>query len=172
MARIRLLMGSYAPLFALLAIRFTDPRLVGGCVTLFAIGVIGVATLLTAQRREEPSPHHLVRARDESAQVAAYLATYLLPFLTVAKPSLRDVMAYVAFLGLVGVILIRTNCLQVNPLLALMGFRVFEVSTDSGWTGYVISDHTLTARDDIHAVSAAPGLLRVTTRVTEALDHG
>jgi hypothetical protein len=167
--RVRLLLGAYAPLFVLLAIRFDGLYLRLACLLLAALGAAGLAALLLAQRREEPSPYRLERVTDEGSQVAAYMATYLLPFLTVPEPSVRDLLAYGAFLILVGWVLSDTDNLLLNPTLRLMGYRVFRVDAGSGWSGFALADVRLRSNIDVHGVLAATDCIRVTRVMDE--DH-
>lgn len=137
--RSRLFLSSYAPLFAMLAVRFQVPVLSYICG---AIAILGLATLyliLRSMRGVEADPHQLLSVRDHGGEVAGYVATYLLPFLTVAEPTPRDLVAYLMFLGVVGVIYVRSHMTQVNPLVYLLGLRISEVVTDDGWHGFLIS---------------------------------
>src|SRR4051794_4238835 len=105
MLKLRLLAAAYAPLFLLLAIRVSSPaiRLTSAILSLF--GVVTLALMIHARRHLADQPYELATVTDEGQQVAAYLATYLLPFLTVSDPSPPDLVAYVGFLGLVGLVL-------------------------------------------------------------------
>lgn len=137
--RCRLFISSYAPLFAMLALRFQSPVLV---VSFSAAALIGAGTLilmLRAARRIHPQPHEIKAVADEGPEVAGYVATYLLPFLTVPEPSGRELLAYLLFLILVGVVYVRSEMVRINPLLYLLGYRLWEVTTGDGWKGYLIS---------------------------------
>ena len=94
-----LFLSSYAPLFALLAIRFEQRWLWISCTVLAVLGVVSLWLLLRLDARSSPGPHTLVSSRDAGVEAAGYLATYLLPFLTVATPTIRDVIAYAGFLA-------------------------------------------------------------------------
>lgn len=137
--RSRLFLSSYAPLFALLAIRFRDPTLQ---VVSGALAVLGVGTLILLIRRAkgiEADPHRIETVADRGAEVAGYVASYLLPFVTVAQPQGRDIAAYILFLIVVGVVYVRSDMVQINPLLYLSRYRVWAITTTDGWSGYLIS---------------------------------
>jgi hypothetical protein len=135
----RLFVSSFSPLFGILAIRFRSPRLQIACGLLAAFGVITLAMLLKQAARISTDPHRLETVADRGPEVAGYLATYLLPFVTVAHPSARDVVAYAAFLLIVGIVYVRSDMLQVNPLLYVLRYRVWAVRTTDGWDGYLVS---------------------------------
>jgi hypothetical protein len=140
-----LFLSSYAPLFGLLAIRFQQRWLWISCTVLAALGVGSLALLLRLDARSSPGPHVLASVRDAGAEAASYLATYLLPFLTVAAPTARDVVAYAGFLLVAAAIYLRSAVVQVNPLLYLLGYRVLSVTDDHGLHAYIITRQLIPA---------------------------
>lgn len=138
--RIRLFVGSYALLFLLLAIRFTTPWLVVVCGIVALIGFADMARIVfVVSRRTSSDPVRIARVRDSGAEVSGYLATYLLPFLTVEDPGWRDLTAYAVFIGVLGLVYVRSEMTQINPTLYLFGRRVVHVVTEGGWNGHVVT---------------------------------
>lgn len=144
MTGLGLFLSSYSPLFALLAVRFDAGPLRWSCVLISATGTVALAFVLWRLRRLQPVPFLYTHVHDVGSEASAYLATYLLPFLTVAQPSGRDVVAYGGYLAVAGVIYVRSSLIQVNPLLYLLGYRVYgvRVATDD-LTRYVLSRQPL-----------------------------
>jgi len=136
-----LFLSSYTPLFTLLTIRFEPQWLWISCGVLTVLGVASVWLLLRPAARSSPGLHVLVFDRDASGSAASYLASYLLPFLTVATPTARDVVAYAGFLLVVATIHLRSAVVQINPLLYLLGYHVLAVSDACGLPGYMITRH-------------------------------
>jgi hypothetical protein len=139
LARPLLFLSSYAPLFALLAIRFEPPWLWVLCAVLAMLGVAALWLLLRLDARAEPGPYVMASVRDDGSEAASYLASYLLPFLTVGMPSVRDVVAYAGFLVIASVIYARSSMIQANPLLYLLGYKVLSVTDSRGVHAYVIT---------------------------------
>jgi hypothetical protein len=138
-----LFLSSYAPLFGLLAIRFTPRWLWISCLVLAVLGVASLYLLLRLDAASSQASHTLVSVRDAGAEAATYLAAYLLPFLTVAEPSVRDILAYAGFLLVAAVINIRSAAVQVNPVLYLLRYRVLSVT----W----VTDESVTDKKSFHA---------------------
>lgn len=137
--RIRLFIGSYAPLFLLLAIRFTPRYLWIACLIIGVYGILDMAWIVyITSRGTGPDPIRIATVRDAGAEISGYLATYLLPFLTVSTPTVRDVLAYIGFLFIVGLLYVRSEMTQINPTLYMLGRKVVHISTDSDWDGYLI----------------------------------
>lgn len=140
--RVRLFISSYAPLFLMLAIRFDDQTLQIACASISALGIVTLLMLLRRAKRIQPDPHLIEVVSDRGSEVAGYLATYLLPFLTVAEPSHGDLAAYALFLFVAGLVYVQSEMIQINPLLYVLLYRVWAVRTMDGWSGYLISRHT------------------------------
>ncbi len=91
--------------------------------------------------------------------MAGYVATYLLPFVTVAQPSGRDLLAYGAFLAVSAIIYVRSSMVAINPLLYLLGFRVANIAGPRGLDAFLICRDRPAAGTTVHAVEVVPGVL-------------
>ena len=110
------------------------------CVVLALIGLIDMGRIVfVISRRTAGDPVRVAEVEDAGAEVAGYIATYLLPFLTVAEPSPRDLVAYALFLLVIGVVYVRSEMTQINPTLYLLGYTVARVTTDQGWSGHFVT---------------------------------
>lgn len=139
LAKPLLFLSSYAPLFALLAIRFSPLWLILTSSIVAALGVGSLWMLFRLDARATPGPHRLVCVRDAGAETGAYLGAYLLPFLTIAQPSLRETIAYAGFIIVAGAVYLRSSVVQINPLLYLFGYRVLAIEDDRGLRAYLIT---------------------------------
>ena len=160
----RLYIGSYAGLFALLAIRFDTTWVRLACVALAVLGAAFMVWIVyVVAYRTGAEPIRVADVEDAGAEASGYLATYLLPFLTIASPSVRDVAAYAVFLAIGGLIYVRSEMTQVNPTLYLLGWRIAKVSTNEGWRGYVIAK-THPEADEVIRVVSLNSAVRVEVR--------
>lgn len=158
--RARLFVSSYAPLFLLLALRFDDAPLRLVALGVGVVGVLDAVRLVEWQpRRVGASPYTVSEVRDHGSQVAGYLVTYLLPFLPITDPSGSDLIAYVLFLCIVGVIFMRSDMAEINPTLYLLGRRVFQIRTSEGWSGFAVVRGLLEPDDTLRAVHLDQGIL-------------
>lgn len=161
-----LFLSSYAPLFALLAIRFEPPWLRISCAALAVVGAVSLWLLLRLDARSDPGPHVLASAEDAGSDAAAYLAGYLLPFLTVSTPTVRDVVAYCGFLVVAAAIHLRSSVVQVNPLLYLFGYRVLAVKDELGLRAYMITKRTVSEGTHVLATRFRDDVLVDRTKVS------
>jgi hypothetical protein len=125
----QLFLSAYAPLFAILAVRFEGNALRVTCGILAGLGFLHLAiALLVAPHLAASRPYPIAKVQDASGEVAGFLATYLLPFVTVPSPSATDIAGYMIFAVVVLAIFVRSNLAQINPTLYLLGFRVATIT--------------------------------------------
>jgi hypothetical protein len=126
-----LFISSYAGLFVLTMVRFHDMPLLVVCSAAAAIvGLAAPLVLVESLRhaKRDFAPYCVRDVEDRGSEVAAYLATYLLPFVMATSPSLFDLVAYLIFLGLVAIVYVQSEMVQVNPVFYLLRWRVFAFS--------------------------------------------
>lgn len=92
----------------------------------------------------------MVSFEDTGGEVSGYLASYLLPFVTVPTPSWRDLLDYGLFLLVNLVIYVRSNLVRVNPTLYVLGYRVLAIRYGREKEQYLV---TRTAPDTGQIVS-------------------
>lgn len=137
-ARLLLFASSYSPLLLLVGIRH-DPgkgQLIWiGCAIL---GAAALVVVLLAARRVIARDRLFTAIDDRGGDSAGYLATYLLPFLTVGDANARDITSYVIFILIVGTIYVRSSLLSINPLVYIFGRRIVSATVADGTTILVI----------------------------------
>jgi len=97
--------------------------------------------------------------KDASGDVAGYLATYLLPFVTVSSPSARDLVGYGILAAVIVAIFLRSELAQINPTLYLLGMRV-AVITVNGKDQYLVCRRLPKQAVETYAVRSAGLLIR------------
>jgi hypothetical protein len=126
--------SSYSPLIAVFALLDTfgrgTPSIV--CAALAVLGVALLPLLWLTNRRTSAQPLTIAKASPRDGDVLAYIASYLVPFASTAAHTVHEKIAIAIFIGLIGVLYVRTEMFYVNPLLALAGFRVYAVETPRG----------------------------------------
>ena len=173
-ARIRLVLSSYVPLFIVGIIRFDDFRL---RIALGCIVFAGLASLVSLVRvsanRVQPREATPTSVRDLSSEVAGYVAAYLLPFMTVDQPGLRDLLAYAFVLLTLGIVFVNSDLVGVNPILSICGYRVLQVSgvrkllTGEDADTIVISRYPVVPRSAVRLTDLATGVSLVIPQTEE-----
>ena len=124
-----LFLSSYSPAFLILAVRSVNHSW-----TLFWISVgltvLSAGTFLLfirVARRGGPFRATVESVEPRDGDLAAYVATYLLPFIVVFGATLQDVIALGLFLFFIGLLWVNSRAIYLNPLLALIGYHVYVV---------------------------------------------
>jgi hypothetical protein len=133
----RILLSSYAPLSLILFARIADVARYGFLV-LAVLGFVDALRITDRVGKLNHVPRHIVAVRDAGSEIAAYLATYLLPFLAAPHAKTGDIIGYVIFAVVVSIVTLRSDLAHVNPTMYLLGFRVVTVTLDSGRERYLV----------------------------------
>jgi hypothetical protein len=133
-ARFVLFISSYVPLFGVFALlnSFGNGWPTGFCIGLAALGLVVLPTTLLRARKLAPQPLKADTAQVRDGDALAYIATYIVPFAATTATTARERGALGLFVLLIAVIYVRSELFYINPLLALVGYRLFEVATPAG----------------------------------------
>jgi hypothetical protein len=169
--QITLFLSSYLPLFALVGVRSVgrSDAIARLCAVLAGLAIIGTAAFLCGSYRRNTITVKIVEVDSRDADVAAYAATYLLPFVTVFTGAWQDVVSLGGFVAVLGVIYVRSRLIYVNPTLSLLGYHLTRVIyTTPGaddadrprWPRYVLSRRQgVAVSSTIRAHEVSPDLL-------------
>ena len=144
-----LFLSSFAPLFLALALRFDDTTLRIVCGVLCFLGALALLAILNLWVDRTPMTIVVASADDRGPDVGGYIAAYLMPLVAVPKPTAADLAAYVMILLVIGLVYVRSRMIQMNPLLYLLGLRLYTITTLDGFRGYLISSDAPVAGDEI-----------------------
>lgn len=134
---LRLFVASYAPLAAILAVQRSStvwpPSARPAFWTFTAVALVGLIDAYRLPRGALRKGHirvTLSQLTDESGQVAAYVATYLLPFIGFDITGWREGVALSIYFAVLFVVFVRSDLALVNPALYLTGWRVVSALHD------------------------------------------
>jgi hypothetical protein len=124
----RLFLISYSPLWAMFAIRSPQAAIRTGFWALAAWGIADAFRLIVGSLRRSARRIHFDDVSDKSGEVSGYLATYLLPFIAGPPSDLEGWLAYAVYFSVAWAVFVPSNLGLVNPVLYVLGWRVFEGS--------------------------------------------
>jgi hypothetical protein len=133
-AQLALFLSSYSPLFVVFALLNSFGGGVSSWLCL-AVAVIGLAMLVVLYKVASgfaPSDLKVTSSQVRDGDAIAYIATYLVPFSAVALTTARERGALGLFVLLIAVLYVRSELFYINPILALVGYRLFQVTTPKG----------------------------------------
>lgn len=140
-AQFALFLSSYAPLFGVFSLldSFGAGWPTRVCLILVAVGILLPAVVLTAARRLAKQSLEVENSQVRDGDALAYIATYLVPFAAITATTARERGALGLFVLLIAVVYIRSELFYINPLLALAGYRLFQVTTPGGASVVLLS---------------------------------
>lgn len=149
LAQLALFLSSYAPLAAVFALleSFGGGWPTRVCAGLAALGIVLPIGVFAVARRLAPQTLHVASAQVRDGDALAYIATYLVPFAAVTATTTRERAALALFVLLIAVLYVRSELFYINPLLALVGYRLFQVTTPAGASVVLISKRRFLASD-------------------------
>jgi hypothetical protein len=146
LSRLLLFLSAFAPLFFIWCLRTWPSGIAWAFIVLVLLGVGGTALVVIVSRRDEGEVVKLTRVEGHQSDVAAYVVTYLIPFVTAPLVTPQDWIAVVVFLLLLLALYVTSDLLSVNPLLSLAGLRLFRVEFDSR-TAWLLAARPKTGTD-------------------------
>jgi hypothetical protein len=148
-----LLLSSYSAMFVAMALRFDCPHwLRWTCVGLAVVGVAATFYFLSLRRSLSADSVTVVAVDDRGADVAGYLATYLLPLVVVEAPKLFDIIAYTLIFCVIGLVYVRSRMVQINPTFYILGYRLFYIESDEGFAGYLLAKREPDSGSRLHVI--------------------
>ena len=126
-------LSSYAPLAILLTIKdfnlesryFAHPMFSFGILALAALSVL----LLFIVIKSIKGGFHIKieRVGNCSNELINYTIPYIVSFLGINLGSIQDIIAFSVFMSLLCILTIKTQSLFVNPILAILGYGLYDV---------------------------------------------
>jgi len=133
-AQFALFLSSYSPLFAVFALldSFGSGWPTRVCLGVAVVGLLLPALIFLIARRLAPQSLRVESSQIRDGDALAYIATYLVPFAAITATTARERGALGLFVFLIAMLYVRSELFYINPLLALVGYRLFQVATPAG----------------------------------------
>ena len=163
-SRLLLFISSFSPLFAIWGVRLL-PRPI--CLVPFAFSILGVAGtlfILRTKRREQGRVDRIDSAVPRDTEAAAYLVTYVIP-LALPTSDWRDWAAVLLFLALVAVLYLRSGMDYINPMLAVMGYHLYEAKLRDEGDVWLVTQLKVAPKYEVNTVNMISSIWLAKSRV-------
>lgn len=131
LARSRLFFDSYAALWLIFSIQASGWASYAFAAVALLAG-IDILRLVSAGRSRTVRQAVLEDVEDRGPDAAAYIATYLLPFLAGAPDDLESALSLAVYFLVIFAVAVQSRLALVNPTLYLLGYRVAEGTLRGG----------------------------------------
>ena len=136
--RVELGLAAFAPALGLLAFRTWGSRLAWLFLVPAVFGVLVLVYGAVLVARGNAERFVFTDIDDLSSEILGHVGAYLLPVLVNTSSSTEEVAISVIIMGLIVLIHVSTGRVHVNPLLYLVGLRVYQATTN-GTAFYLIA---------------------------------
>jgi uncharacterized membrane protein len=156
-----LFLSSYFPLFLIFFVLFVGERpvLASGILTAGILGLLGMFVYLAMVNRLEPALVEVAEVRRRGTEVAGYILGYLMPFLQVPFEGFKQAIALTIFFLALCVVYVSSNMVYLNPMLNLVGFRLYEVTLKDGGEHALLTRRRVVRGDTVSAVKVGEDIL-------------
>lgn len=156
--RLLLLLSSYSPLPLLIGIRDYNSGQMWVLFALAALFALALPALWLAKRRTtERAQRVITEVSSDGDEVAGYLMSYILPFVSLSQPTGRDLIAFAVFGLFLLAAYLQAGRVPVNPWLLLVRARTWRIGT--GTDNFMLLARTEPVPGDVFkAVRVTQGL--------------
>lgn len=153
--RILLFLSSYAPLFGLLAwrSRSCEPLWLS-LAALSAAAITGLLIVVLVAGTFRGPVLTVSRIQPRDAETLAYVATYLIPFLALDLTDSEDLISFVVFMSILGIISVTSHALFVNPVLSLLGYHTYDITDPDNQVYFVLTRSNPRPGDQLRPIPA------------------
>ncbi len=161
LSRLCLFLSAYSPLTLILAVLLIDQNWViplSLCVISLA-SILAMLSILRSLRGSAAFSIQISSIQRRDDEIVGYLMGYVIPFLAVPFSGLERGVGLAMFFVVLGVLHVRLNLIYVNPVLALAGYRLYEVTSGRGGTHTLIAKQRIVLDDTLEVVKVGEDIL-------------
>lgn len=163
--RLMLFLSSYFPLAGILFILYLKDQPLMAWVSL-GVGLLGLLWMFIYFfgyiPRVAPMTGKVKERHGRGSEVMGYIASYIVPFVTFPLGGWQQIVTLLIFLFMLGIVYVNSDdMIRINPMLNMLGYRLYEVSLESGLDGEtyaLITRHHVNRGDTLKLVTLENGI--------------
>lgn len=146
--RLLFFVGSYFPLAVIFFFLLLRQHFQAAIIILVVgiVGLIGMALYLRLIKSIAPMTVTIEKVQRRDREAISYIFSYIVPFLAVPFQEWERGVALGIFFFVVAILYVTSNMIQINPMLNLAGYHLYEISLKDGGVHFL-----LTRRDAIRS---------------------
>ena len=160
--RFMLFLSSYFPLALIFFILYITQYPVWA-ILILALGLAGLAILIlyffSFAPRIGSFQEKVTGLQKRDGDVMSYIASYLIPFVAFPFGGWQQTGALLIFIGVLGIVYVNSNMIQVNPMLNLLGYHLYEITVEKSQVPHAFITHNRVALGStIHIIDIGDGI--------------
>ena len=160
--RVMLFLSSYFPLALIFFVLYVVQHPLWA-IAILILGLAGLVVLLLYFLRFAPRlgsfQEKITGMQRRDADVMSYVASYLIPFVAIPFGGWQQAVALLLFMGVLGIVYVNSNMIQVNPMLNLFGYHLYEITVERSQVPHSFITHNRVALGSvIHIIDIGDGI--------------
>lgn len=98
---------------------------------LLSLGILFLFNLRFKIKGSLDLPKKIKKIKNLNYEHLTFLTTYIIPFICFELDDIRNTIIFLFLLIVIGAIYIKTNLFYSNPTLALLGYQIYQVETET-----------------------------------------
>jgi hypothetical protein len=153
-----LFLSSYIPLWLAMALKTGGITIAFRGNTVPALSIIFLLIVLLSslvlretfslRKQKEPKFQDIESYKSRHDLLTSYLIAYIFPFVGLDYSQLVNWLIFGIFFVTLGAIQIRSTQLHVNPVLAVLGYRIYEIEDGGKGTNMLVAKRDINLDDD------------------------
>jgi hypothetical protein len=123
------------------------------------IGLTGMAVYLYSVKRLAPFTVRVEQIQRRDGEAMSYIVTYVIPFLAVPFSVWQEGIALSIFFAVLAILYIHSNMIQINPMLNLIGYHLYEITLEDGSVQTLLTRRRVRRSERIQVVSVDDDIL-------------
>jgi hypothetical protein len=158
--RFVLFLSSYVPLWIIFGIVSICPHPYIGWAFFFLAAVSAIVTMLFLREVKALQGLNvtLTKIHRRDSETMSYIASYIIPFAATSLDKIEQVLSLLVFFSVLCLVYVNSAMIHINPLLTIIGYRLYEIEDSNGDTIFLISERRLHRGDTVSAVDIAEGI--------------
>ncbi len=159
--RVVLFLSSYFPLALIFFVQlFCDQR--GPAWIALSVGILGLLGMEAWLRSLKDTGHFAItvaQIQKKDSEMMSYVVAYIFPFLPIALSEWQEAVGLAIFLLVLCYLYVRLNLIYINPMLAIRGYSLYEVTLPTGSVHSLLTRRRIAREERIDVVKVGQGLL-------------
>jgi hypothetical protein len=159
--RTLLFLSSYLPLGLIFFVLFIQKSLwiSIGSLSLGLFGLVGLLVYMRSVQQVKATEFRIAQVQRNDAEAMSYIVSYVIPFFALEANSVEEAIALTIFFAMLGILYVHSNMIHINPVLGLMGYHLYEVTSEEDVTHALIARERIVPNKIINAVKAGDNIL-------------
>jgi len=104
-------------------------------------------------------PVKITERQEKEGDVMGYVASYVVPFVTLPLNGWQQISTLLIFIVLLGVIYVKSSMIRINPMLSLAGYSLYDVTFENDPDSYsLFTRRSIKRGETLHIVDVGRGI--------------